>query len=83
MAYMPLGASPHYLQGVDNVPEAAKRGTRGGLPTRAWLTIAACILYIASPVDLLPEALLGPFGLSDDLIAIAVLVKTGLSSRRK
>ena len=29
-----------------------------------------CALYCLSPIDVLPEALLGPFGLPDDIIAI-------------
>jgi uncharacterized membrane protein YkvA (DUF1232 family) len=33
-----------------------------------------CILYIVSPIDLLPEAFLGPFGLIDDFVAGLVLL---------
>jgi len=31
--------------------------------------LALLFLYIVSPIDLIPEALLGPFGLIDDLLA--------------
>ncbi len=27
-----------------------------------------CFVYVISPVDLMPELLLGPFGLADDLV---------------
>jgi len=34
------------------------------------LIIFFLIIYILSPIDLLPEGILGPFGLIDDLIAV-------------
>ena len=40
-------------------------GTLGLLAGTAW---------VASPVDLLPEALLGPLGLTDDVAVIATIV---------
>lgn len=43
-------------------------------PYLGWLIAAASGLYIASPVDILPEAVLGPFGLPDDLLAFCALV---------
>lgn len=33
--------------------------------------LAAAILYFVSPVDLLPEALLGPLGFADDVVVAA------------
>lgn len=30
----------------------------------------ACVVYILSPIDFMPEALLGPFGLIDDAGAL-------------
>ena len=33
-----------------------------------WLVAACSTLALVSPIDLLPEALLGPFGLIDDLV---------------
>lgn len=38
------------------------------------IVMALCVLYIVSPVDLLPEAVLGPFGLIDDFVAGLVLL---------
>jgi uncharacterized membrane protein YkvA (DUF1232 family) len=37
-----------------------------------WATAALCGAYVVSPFDVAPEALLGPFGLVDDLIAAIV-----------
>lgn len=31
----------------------------------------ACLAYVISPIDLIPEAFFGPFGLADDLIVLA------------
>ncbi len=31
-----------------------------------------CLIYVLSPIDLVPEAALGPFGLADDAIAAIV-----------
>lgn len=39
-----------------------------------WLTFLLAVVYVVSPVDVLPELLLGPFGLVDDAAAIAVIV---------
>lgn len=33
--------------------------------------LLAAVLYVASPIDLVPEALLGPFGLGDDALVVA------------
>lgn len=27
-----------------------------------------CLIYVLSPLDLIPEAALGPFGLADDIV---------------
>lgn len=81
-AYVPPSANPRYARGYDHVPEAVSRGARGRFSKRALLTIAGCILYIVSPVDVLPEAFLGPFGLPDDLVAFAFLLRTAWSGRK-
>ncbi len=61
----------------------APEGRRAGLSWRGWLTIGACVAYILSPVDLAPEALLGPLGVPDDILAALIAGKVVLSSRRK
>jgi hypothetical protein len=37
------------------------------VPLRGIAAMAAALVYLISPVDALPEGLLGPFGLVDDL----------------
>jgi uncharacterized membrane protein YkvA (DUF1232 family) len=37
-----------------------------------WATAGLCGAYVLSPFDVAPEALLGPFGLIDDLIAAII-----------
>ena len=56
----------------------------------AWLFAGSCVVYTVSPVDILPEIILGPFGLPDDLIAIvmgivsiATAIKTGRESKAR
>jgi uncharacterized membrane protein YkvA (DUF1232 family) len=40
-----------------------------GIETKCLLTMFL-IFYVISPIDLLPEAVLGPIGLLDDVLAI-------------
>lgn len=40
------------------------------LPIVGWCIAIFCGIYCISPVDILPEVLLGPFGLIDDIGAI-------------
>ena len=43
------------------------------------LKIVLILIYLFSPIDILPEAVLGPLGLIDDGAAIALLIKILLS----
>ncbi|MBF0750866.1 MULTISPECIES: DUF1232 domain-containing protein [unclassified Pasteurella] len=43
------------------------------------LKIVAILIYLLSPIDILPEAILGPLGLVDDAAAIWLLIKIFLS----
>jgi uncharacterized membrane protein YkvA (DUF1232 family) len=43
---------------------------------KKWFTVLACLVYVISPIDLLPEAFLGPFGVPDDVAAILVAIRT-------
>ena len=55
------------------------------LPLRGIAAIAGGLLYFVSPVDVLPEAALGPFGLIDDagvLGAVAMFVYHLIQARR-
>jgi uncharacterized membrane protein YkvA (DUF1232 family) len=40
------------------------------IPPRGLIAMIAALVYLASPVDVLPEAMLGPFGLLDDAGAV-------------
>ena len=40
------------------------------LPIVGWAVAIFCGIYCISPVDILPEAFLGPFGLVDDVGAV-------------
>lgn len=51
-----------------------------GAPRFRVLGGMAGIVYLLSPLDFLPEALLGPFGLGDDLALAAVSVAALLSA---
>lgn len=50
---------------------------------KRWLTIVGCTAYVFSPIDILPEAALGPFGLPDDVIAVLVALKALFLDGRK
>lgn len=56
------------------------------MPFVAWGFVALCAAYAISPVDALPEIVLGPFGLVDDLGAIVMGIGTAaatIKARRK
>jgi len=53
------------------VARSALSGT-GQVSRPAFLLAVSGLLYVLSPLDFLPEALLGPFGLGDDLAIAAV-----------
>lgn len=46
-------------------------------PSQKWnvVGIIAAVIYIVSPIDLIPEVFFGPFGFADDLIALIIAVK--------
>lgn len=52
---------------------ALLRGRR--VPYKAKLAIAGAVLWLLSPIDPLPEALLGPVGLLDDVAVLVALVR--------
>ena len=56
------------------------------IPPRGLLAMVAGLVYLASPVDVLPELLLGPLGLVDDagaLTAVAVFVYKLVTVKRR
>lgn len=48
------------------------------MPIAGWAMAIFCGFYAISPIDILPEAVLGPFGLIDDIGAVIV----GISSAK-
>jgi len=61
---------------------AAAPRKRRGLKATEWVVLVIAAIYILSPVDVIPEALLGPLGLTDDVVAFAILAKLGWSAIR-
>jgi uncharacterized membrane protein YkvA (DUF1232 family) len=55
-------------------------GRWAGAPKGKVLIGMAGIVYVLSPLDILPEMLLGPFGLGDDLAIAALSVAALLTS---
>lgn len=58
------------------VPRLLRQGTTGryaGWDRRRAVLVVVGLLYVVSPVDLVPELLLGPFGLTDDAVLLAWL----------
>lgn len=45
------------------------------------IKIAIILIYLFSPIDILPEAVLGPLGLVDDAAAIALLIRILLKNK--
>lgn len=51
----------------------ARSGAYRGWDRRRAAAVALGLLYVVSPVDLVPEAVLGLFGLADDAVLLAWL----------
>lgn len=66
------------------LPRLVKASLRGEYDAGArLLLIAAASLYIVSPLDALPEVLLGPFGLIDDAFVVTWLTGALLSETER
>lgn len=50
---------------------------------KAMMVAVGCFIYTVSPIDIMPEALLGPFGLGDDVIAIIVGIRQAFQAFSK
>lgn len=66
---MRLGALPRLAREV-------RSGSYRGASTTQLAMLTAAAAYVASPVDLLPEALLGVVGLADDAAVLSWLAST-------
>jgi uncharacterized membrane protein YkvA (DUF1232 family) len=52
------------------------------LPFVSWAIAALSVAYVVSPIDILPEAFLGPFGLIDDIGAVAVAIGSVMTAMK-
>lgn len=50
------------------------------MPILGFGVSAASAVYCLSPIDLLPEIVLGPFGLADDAIALVIGVASAFAA---
>jgi uncharacterized membrane protein YkvA (DUF1232 family) len=61
---------------LPRLTKAVARGEYTGVSAAHLGLLAAAAAYVVSPVDLLPEALVGVIGLADDAVVLAWLAKT-------
>ncbi len=61
------------LRALPRMVSAAVRGEYAGLPLGRLLGMVGALVYVMSPVDLVPEGLLGVFGLVDDAMLVTWL----------
>ncbi len=61
------------LGAVPRMARAALRGEYAGLTRGRLLGMLAALVYVVSPIDLVPEGLFTVFGLADDAMLIAWL----------
>ncbi|HET7304468.1 MAG TPA: YkvA family protein [Segeticoccus sp.] len=59
------------LAAVPRLARARLRGEYRGVSPREMLLLGGALLYVLSPVDLVPEALFSVFGLGDDAVVVA------------
>lgn len=61
---------------LPRLTKAVARGEYTGVSAAHLGLLAAAAAYVVSPLDLLPEALVGVIGLADDAVVLAWLAKT-------
>lgn len=61
---------------------AVRRGEHRVAPA-TWVVGAAAVVYTIAPIDLIPELLLGPFGLTDDLGVWGILAVLAVREQRR
>lgn len=71
-AYLPTGTGWPHLPPATAVHDVSYEDAGARWSTRHTVVVVLCVLYLFSPVDLLPELLLGPLGLPDDVLALLV-----------
>ncbi|MEW1955297.1 YkvA family protein [Terrabacter sp. NPDC080008] len=66
---------PERVQAVPRLVRSTVQGTYAGTTLKRLGLVAGAVAYVASPVDLLPEAVLPVLGAADDAVVISWLVK--------
>ena len=75
---MALSTKPDDVRAATESAAAPRK--RRGLRAPEWVGRVLALVYILSPVDVIPEVLLGPLGLTDDVVALALVAKLGWSA---
>lgn len=77
LAARPGGPSMYErLSSLPRLARAVARGDYSGSTTGRLLLMAGALFWIVSPLDMMPEAVLGVFGLVDDAMIMTWLVTT-------
>ncbi len=63
------------IPGEDELIQSEVKQTDPPKPKGFWGLLILTALYLLSPIDLLPEAFLGPLGFTDDAVLLAYLLK--------
>lgn len=71
------------LQPSWSEPQCSGQPPQSSFQPGKFLMGVLCVIYIISPIDLMPEAFLGPFGLGDDLVAFFLAIRNFKASRAK
>ena len=81
IAYSPASSSGSATRTTPISQPAARTGDAGRI-ILYLLVAAVCTIYVLSPLDLMPEVVLGPLGLPDDIIAAVVALSTVVAALR-
>ena len=52
-------------------------------PKTKWITVIITLIYIFSPIDIIPELIIPPFGLIDDTAILGLLITTLMFGDKK
>ena len=78
------GKGYHYLEYLLLAPDffylLIKLMVDGRVPLKAKAKIGAIIVYYISPIDIIPETLLGPVGFADDLVLAVWTINSLMNS---
>lgn len=66
---------PERVQAVPRLVRSTVQGTYAGTTLKRLGLVAGAVAYVASPVDLLPEAVLPVLGAADDAVVISWAIK--------